>query len=103
MTGGLSQCRRKRGFARTPEHKGRHHKRRARGLRFFVQKHAARRPPRYDSRREALTWEEVEDGVRSDAFTLATPPRGMAALEKDPWEILARAPPASLRLRWRGV
>lgn len=43
MTGGLSQYRRKRDFAKTPEPKGARRKRAAHALRFVVQKHAARR------------------------------------------------------------
>lgn len=37
-----------------------------------------------------LTWREVEDGLRSDAFTVRTLPERLAALAKDPWEELGR-------------
>ena len=37
-----------------------------------------------------LTWKEVEDGVRSDAFTVRTLPERLAALAQDPWEELGR-------------
>jgi bifunctional non-homologous end joining protein LigD len=47
-----------------------------------------------------LTWREVEDGVRSDAFTVRTLPERLATLAKDPWEELGRVKqslPAALR------
>jgi bifunctional non-homologous end joining protein LigD len=37
-----------------------------------------------------LTWREVEEGVRSDAFTVRTMPERLASLAKDPWEDLGR-------------
>ena len=37
-----------------------------------------------------LTWHEVEEGMRSDAFTVRTLPARLAALAKDPWEELGR-------------
>jgi len=32
-----------------------------------------------------LSWAEVEDGVRSDAFTVRTMPERLAAMRRDPW------------------
>jgi bifunctional non-homologous end joining protein LigD len=32
-----------------------------------------------------LSWEEVEQGVRSDAFTVRTVPQRLAGLAQDPW------------------
>ena len=33
-----------------------------------------------------LNWQEVEAGIRSDAFTIATLPKRLAALKRDPWQ-----------------
>lgn len=33
-----------------------------------------------------LSWQEVEAGIRSDAFTIATLPQRLAALKRDPWQ-----------------
>ena len=32
-----------------------------------------------------LRWDEVEAGVRSDAYTIKSVPRRLAALREDPW------------------
>jgi bifunctional non-homologous end joining protein LigD len=47
-----------------------------------------------------LTWQEVESGVRADAFTVTTLPERLAALSRDPWTELARVKqslPAAVR------
>ncbi len=53
-----------------------------------------------------LSWKEVEDGVRSDAFTIATLPRRLATLSRDPWNDLAKVKqsvPAALRRKLRAA
>ena len=37
-----------------------------------------------------VSWKEVEDGIRSDAFTIRTLPERLAKLKRDPWRDLAR-------------
>ncbi len=53
-----------------------------------------------------LSWKEVEHGIRSDAFTLASLPPRLAKLPADPWHDLARLRqtlPAALRRRLRAA
>lgn len=53
-----------------------------------------------------LSWKEVEHGIRSDAFTLATLPSRLAKRRADPWRDLARTRqtlPAALRHRLRAA
>jgi bifunctional non-homologous end joining protein LigD len=53
-----------------------------------------------------LSWKEVEDGVRSDAFTIATLPGRVASLSRDPWADLAgvkQSVPAALRRKLRAA
>ena len=53
-----------------------------------------------------LSWKEVEDGVRSDAFTIATLPGRVARLSSDPWADLAgvkQSVPAALRRKLRAA
>jgi bifunctional non-homologous end joining protein LigD len=47
-----------------------------------------------------LSWDEVERGVRPDAFTVATVPKRLAALKPDPWaEIGAMRQSITARVR----
>jgi len=53
-----------------------------------------------------LSWKEVEDGVRSDAFSIATLPRRLATWERDPWADLSsvkQSVPAALRRKLRAA
>jgi bifunctional non-homologous end joining protein LigD len=53
-----------------------------------------------------LSWKEVEDGVRADAFTIATLPRRLTTLDRDPWVDLSSAKqsvPAALRRKLRAA
>lgn len=53
-----------------------------------------------------LSWKEVEDGIRSDAFTIATLPGRLAKLARDPWADLAsvkQSVPAALRRKLRAA
>jgi bifunctional non-homologous end joining protein LigD len=53
-----------------------------------------------------LSWKEVESGIRSDAFTIATLPKRLAALRRDPWRDLAairQSLPAALRRKLRAA
>jgi bifunctional non-homologous end joining protein LigD len=53
-----------------------------------------------------LSWKEVEDGVRADAFTIATLPSRLAKLARDPWTDLAsvkQSVPAALRRKLRAA
>ena len=53
-----------------------------------------------------LAWQEVEAGIRSDAFTIATLPKRLAGLKRDPWgdiETVKQALPAALARKLRGA
>ncbi len=53
-----------------------------------------------------VTWKEVVDGMRSDAFTIKTLPRRLATLRADPWQELTKVRQslsASLRRRLRAA
>jgi bifunctional non-homologous end joining protein LigD len=53
-----------------------------------------------------VSWKEVEDGIRSDAFTILTLPKRLAELKRDPWRDLAttkQSLPAAIRRKLRAA